>query len=543
MRKINISVKNFNLNTLRDIEVAQIFKAYKDAGIILTGSLDSNKWQLTDEYENCTFNFNISKDDFIEYETNLDLSLDDFVFRLKAYILTQLGDINLNTLRQFLCDLKKVIAFSYDDLSYELEDANIHSLQRIFDFFNLIKTSERCEDYRYILESIRNNIIIVNSDRKRLLASFNSYFLFEDLIQKFWKESQDEDERLFFFPIWYWWRLSTILPTRPREIVLTPRNCLRKQNKEWYLTVRKDNKKGNNKKKTYKIDTDYSLFSFVITEDFASDIKWYLDKTSQYERNELNTLFITETHYKRWERSKPYNSRYFTYINLNTCLRYFFEFIVQDYYGYELIDDISRKHLSPNQIHKFCLGDTRHLSLIGVIFSGAPASVAKVLAGHDSIDIGSHYYTNIASFVETQTYRNYKRLTTKERFSLSEYRQPIGKNFVKVSGGNCYSINYSNGIFSDCLNSIGSNGEIGNCPNCPYFRTSGRLFSNSKEEYENKINSSYKALKMTTQAIRKAKGYEEDISRQLYEINNLANEYSKYLMETEGEGTWQDQQV
>ena len=43
---------------------------------------------------------------------------------------------------------------------------------------------------------------------------------------------------------------------------------------------------------------------------------------------------------------------------------------------------------------------------------------------------------------------------------------------------------------------------------------------------------------MTTQAVRKAKGYEEDISRQLYEINNLANEYSKYLMETEGEGTW-----
>ena len=138
MRKINISVKNFNLNTLRDVEVAQIFNAYKDAGIILTGSLDSNKWDLTDEYANCTFNFNISKDDFIEYETNLGISLDDFIYKLKAYVLTQLGEVILNTLRQFIYDLKKVIRFSYDDLSYELEDANIHSLQRIYDFFNLI---------------------------------------------------------------------------------------------------------------------------------------------------------------------------------------------------------------------------------------------------------------------------------------------------------------------------------------------------------------------------------------------------------------------
>ena len=93
MRKINISVKNFNLNTLRDVEVAQIFNAYKDAGIILTGSLDSNKWDLTDEYSNYTFNFNISKDDFVEYETNLGISLNDFIYKLKAYVLTQRGEV------------------------------------------------------------------------------------------------------------------------------------------------------------------------------------------------------------------------------------------------------------------------------------------------------------------------------------------------------------------------------------------------------------------------------------------------------------------
>lgn len=540
MRKINISVKNFSLQSLREIEVIQIFKAYHDANIILTEKFDSKKWFLTDEYENCSFNFDISADDFVDYKDNLGIELNDFTFKLKAYILTQLGEINLNTLRQFIYDLKKVIRLSYDDLSYDLEDVNIPSLPRVLSFFEALKTNEREEEYRYICESIRNNIIISQNDSKRLLASFNSYFLFADLIKRFWSESTDEEEKLFFFPVWFWWRLSTVLPTRPREIVLTPRNCLSKNGDQWILTVRKDNKKGSNKKKTYKIDTDYSLFSFAITNDFADDINWYLEKTKQYDNNQLNTLFITDTHYKRWERCRPYTSRYFTYINLNTCLRYFFEFIIHEHYGYELVEDISRKNLNSNQIHKFCLGDTRHLSLIGVIFSGAPASVAKVLAGHDSVDIGSHYYTNISSFVETQTYRNYKKLTTKERFSLSEYREPVGKSFVKVSGGNCYSNKYMNENFEDCLNSIGSNGEIGNCADCPYFRTDGRLFTNSKEEYQTMLLASYKALKMTTQAVRKAKGYEEDITKKIYEINTLANEYSRYLMETEGEGKWQD---
>lgn len=542
MRKINISVKNYSLENLREVDVIQLFKAYKDAKVILTNDFDSKKWYLTDEYENCSFNFDIPTGDFFDYKENLGMELNDFIFKLKAYILTQLGNVNLSTLRQFIYDLKKIISFSYDDLSYELEDANISSLLRILDFFTALRTEEKSEEYRYICESIRNNIIISQNDSKRLLASFNSYFLFADLIKKFWNECTDIDEKLFFFPVWFWWRLSATLPTRPREIVLTPRTCLKKNGDSWTLTVRKDNKKGSNKKKTYKIETDYSLFSFTITDDFANDINWYIENTKDYDRNELNTLFVTDTHYKRWDRCKPYTSRYFTYINLNTCLRYFFEFIIRDEYGYELIDDISKKHLNSNQIHKFCLGDTRHLSLIGIIFSGAPASVAKILAGHDSDDISSHYYTNISSFVETQTYRNYKRLTTKERFSLSEYREPVGKNFIKVSGGNCYSNKYMNENFDDCLNSIGQNGEIGYCPDCPYFRTDGRLFSNSKKEYEDKLMNSYKALKMTTQAVRKAKGYEEDITKRIYEINTLANEYSRYLMETEGEGAWQDEQ-
>ena len=543
MRKINVSLSDYSIYKITDNEVNEVFNAYKEANIILSQSFESNKWKLTDEISNYTFDFNISADDFADYRVNLNISLEAFTHNLKVFILFKLGDVSMNLLRQFLYDLKKVLKLPYDDLNYELEDKNIVFLQYVQDFFDSIKIDGLEEEYRYLHESIENNIIDTRTNSKRLLVSFDSYFLFEDLLDRFWKESIDEDEKLFFFPIWFWWKLSSIIPMRPREVVITPRRCLRNADGLWNLTIRKDKNKGSNKKTTYKIDSDYKPFTFVITEEFAKEINWYLDKTKDYPRNELDTLFITDTHYKRWERCKPYTSRYFTYVNLNTCLRYFFEFIIHERFGYELIEDKERKHLEANQIHKFHLGDTRHLSLIGVIFSGAPASVAKVLAGHDSLDMGAHYYTNVSSFIETKTYRKYHQLVSKENFSLEQYKtnSSTGKS-VEVTGGKCYSSKYREGNFEDCNCVIGPDGEFGYCQNCSYFRTSGRMFINNKKEYQDKLNAALISLKRTTNAVRRAKGYEEEITERIHEVNTIANEYSRYLLETEGDGKWQDKE-
>lgn len=535
MRKINVSINNFKLNNIKETDIYQAFLTYKNEGIIRCGDYSDNKWYLTDEYENCNFSFHFSKLDYDDFEENLGIGLDDMVDYLKAYVICKFGEVELTSLRQFICDMKKFFRLSYADLFCELEDVTISSLPKILDFLESLPDKGREEEMSYLKESISKNITVDYTDKKRLLASFDSYFKFNDLIELFWKECTDEFEKLFFFPVWFWWRVSSVYPMRPREVVLTPRNCLKKVNGRYQITVRKDKKKGNGKRKTYKIDTDYKTFSFIITDEFAKDIEWYIDKTSSYPDNELNTLFISDVHYKKWERCKPYKSRYFTYVNLNTCLRYFFEFVIHEYYGYELVSDLSRKHLNSNEIHKFNLGDTRHLSLIGVIFSGAPASVAQALASHDNVDMGAHYYTNIASFIETSTYRKYKKITSKEQFSLSAYRKPIEESFTYVTGGKCFSKKYAAKNYEDCSMACGPHGEVGYCSKCQYFRTSGRMFSTSDAEYKNMIECSCKSLQMAVDSLRKSKGYKEDITKGIIEINTLASEYSRYLMETKGE--------
>lgn len=540
MRKINVSINNFKIENLKETDIYQAFLVYKENGVIRCGSYADKKWYLTDEYENCNFDFTFSEEDYEDYKENLGISLNDMITYLKAFIVCKLGEYNLNSIRQFVTDLRKMFKMSFSDLANELEDAAIPSLSKMIEFFESLQSEDKTEEFIYLRESLSKNLVTDYKDNKRLLASFDSYFKFNDIITNYWHECTDEEEKLFFFPVWFWWRLSSVYPMRPREVVLTPRNCVKKVNGVYRLTVRKDKKKGNGKKKLYKIDGDYKIFTFAITDDFANDIIWYQDKTRIYPDNELKTLFCTDTHYRKWERNRPYTSRYLTYINLNTCLRYFFEIIVRDYYGYELIDDIEEKHLNSNQIHRFNLGDTRHLSLIGIIFSGAPASVAQALAGHDNVDMAAHYYTNIASFIETDTYRKYKRLTAQEKLSLSTYRGPSENEYTLVEGGKCFSKHYPNNDLTDCTTAYGPCGEIGYCPNCRYFRTSGRRFSTSKKEYERMIEKLGKTLATAVDSVRKSKGYEEDITKGILEINTLASEYAQYLKETKGEETWQD---
>ena len=126
---------------------------------------------------------------------------------------------------------------------------------------------------------------------------------------------------------------------RPREFVLTPRDCLKKSGDVWKLTIMKDKLKGAHKTVAYKIEDDYQRVTYRIPDEMANLINWYIEETKEYPVNELNTLFIADTHYEHWGCCTPYTSRYFTYVNMCTCLRYFFEQIVNERYNYQIVYD------------------------------------------------------------------------------------------------------------------------------------------------------------------------------------------------------------
>lgn len=519
-------------------EARRLFFAYKDKHVIIGGLFDEKAWALTDEYANFSFNFDFSIDDFKEYGSFLNMSVEEFIKYLKVYVIYRMGELALVSLQVMIAQLRHVLQYPIKKLHEIADNYCIDRITSISEFFSVLPADGREDAVATIineLDAADERFRSTSSGVQRKLATFDSYFKFNDIIESFWSESNDESEKLFFFPVYLWWKLSAIIPMRPREFVLTPRNCLNKSNGSWHLTIQKNRIKGRDKTISYKIEDDYKRYIYQIPDDLAELIQWYIKATDGYAENDLKTLFIADTHYAKWDRCKPYVSRYFTYINLSTCLRYFFEQIVVERYGYRLVFERESSYLKTNEINFIYLGDTRHLSLINMIAEGATPMVAMMLAGQDDVEVSSHYYTNITNLIECKTYRQYSKLLKgKQLYSISKpiSTLKIGEFTTLDHNGRCYSAGVSEGDFSDCSKAAGPGGEIGFCQKCPYFRPEGRLFTDSKDLYANEIKAECENLSRIVKQVRSSNGNEEDILQALMKLQNAEYSYQQYLYET-----------
>lgn len=530
-----IAIANIDETTVQ--EAKRLFMSYRNTDVITSGSFDDDVWGVTDEYANYNLNFVIKPDAFDSSGCFLQMELEEFKTYLKTYIMCQMGSLSIRTLQAIILEIKRTIVQPVDSLENFSEGCNLEFMHRVSEFFSTLPPTgreDRLTQYLDKLDMISDNLYSQTSSGQRTLAAFESYFRFGEILERFWVESDDISEKLFYFPVWMWWHVSGVLPMRPRCLVLTPRNCLSTSNGVTFLTVRKNAIKGSNKTKAYKIEGDYKRYKYQIPESLAAEIRWYQENTKDLYATALQTLFIPDPHYAKWGRCRPYTSRYFTYVNLTTCLRYFFEQIVQDRYGYHIIHDRNTKFLNDNEIHYLHLGDTRHLALINLIAEGATPMVAMMLAGHDNPNMSSHYYSNIATLIECKTYRQYKKLINgKQVYSLSTPTTQLKvSNFTILDDNSrCYSPKVLSGDYSDCCKVSGPAGELGFCPNCTYHRDNGKPFSHSNDIYRNRIESECANLEKIVRMVRSGRGDNEDIVQALLRLKDTEYSYQQYMLE------------
>ena len=522
-------------------EARRLFFAYRDSGVIRESMFDDPQWRLTDEYANYTLNFSLKENEFKEFGELFSISANDFILYLKAYLVCQMGNYSLGALQSIVHIVKSIVRSPVAQIENAIDEHAGNYIGKAGEFFSMLPSENREEAIEWIANCFDEaEGAAYSRGGQRNLAPFESYFRFDDVLKRFWKESTDENEKLFYFPVWLWWNVSAILPLRPREFVLTPRNCISEVGSEYKLAVRRNQIKGSGKTKSYKISRDYKTFQYTVPEKLAGEIIRYQDATEKFMANDINTLLIADTHYTKWGRCRPYTSRYFTYINLKTCLRYFFEQIVQERYGYRIIFD--REVLSyddDKEINYLHLGDTRHLAMINLILEGATPMVAMMLAGHDNETMASHYFSNITKLVECRTYRQYKKMIKgQETYRISGATAPLTvKEFVLLDdGGQCYSQKVRAGDYSDCCNVSGPSGEIGYCKDCMYYREKGGSFGQSKDRYANRIESEWIMLCEIVSKVRSGRGEPEEIIQSLLRLKAEEYSYQQYLLETALEG-------
>lgn len=522
------------------------FSDYQSVGVIKENyAFDDNEWQTTDEYSNVGFHFRFNKFTYNNYKALFNIELDDFVLYLKAYLISLFGKNSLETIRNVLRDIIRILNVQPEDIYGVTEKINIYVPNLCSDFFASLPEASNISNIDELIDSIDSYSDVNlynknNNNAKRSLFDMDTYFKFDEIIRGYWKSDISEEERLFYYPLYLWWIVTAVIPLRPREFLLTERSCLKKNSKgEYLLTLRRNRLKGGSNIHEYKIVGDYSSDTYKIPNYLGEEINNYIKLTEKYEDTEINTLFIADTHYKKWGQKKHSDSRFLTYTNMNTILKYFYKEIIGEKYNYITVYENEATYLPDNQIGYIHLGDTRHIAMINLMQEGGTPMLAMFLAGHTNTEMASHYYTNVTRLIECKTYREYRRIASDNtKYEISNYSSlPQIGSFKKLSdGGRCYSSKYNNEEIDDCLKSMGDNGEIGYCPNCHYYRNNTISFFSSDDIYKKHIKDDCEALKEAINLIREEKGDVEDIGEALLKLKSSSKSYEAYLLEKQRRG-------
>lgn len=532
----------------------EIFEQYKEKHVIIDSSFSDIRWQFSDEYSNVGIQFNFNEVSYNRhYKAIFDMPFSIFIDYVKTYVMFTMGKIILNTLRDTVNDIKRMITTAPEGV--DVDTLFITNPNRLIEFLSMLPVSETDNNERECFMNKIEELATVqyssNPDNQRPLASFDSYFLFNDIINDYWNLDLDREIRLFYFPLYLWWQITAIIPLRPREFILTPRNCLEEKQDGAYITLRRNKLKGGNSTVSYQIDEDYVKVQYKISKDVALQIKEYIRLTSDFAPTELETLFVSDTHYTHWGHVKHKNSRYFTYINLHCVLRYFFHDVIEGHYHLKVIHDRSTTHLNEGEINYLYLGDTRHLALINIIAEGGTPVLAMMLAGHENVEMSAHYYSNITHLIECRTYKQYRKvLKGNVSYNISPkitLPDTVRSCQILEDGGKCYSTEYSNGSIVDCVKAVGKNGEIGYCPECGFYSKKDR-FSDDDGRYKRKIEDDCKFLKEMVRQVRLGITDKEDIIQALNRLQSSSVTYQKYFeqktkyLTEKGETLWEEKQ-
>lgn len=507
-----------------------IFSYYKKHRVIRAGVFSSDEWELCDERIKVHLCFGLSDELFYKNaESWTGCTSDCYRDAVKAYALFQMGKLSLRSLRSVTNTLRRLGEAGFNQ-AVALKNNAGHAAE----FLQLIPGYSTERDA--VIESLEENNAVScrKKGRSRELADFKSYFRFHDELDKFWA-SATESAKLFFFPVFLWWNLTAILPLRPTEFLMMPRDCLTCSGDEDFVTVRRTRMKGGNSRITYSIDGDFEKKSYPVSRKLAKEIKWYKKMTNDMEPSPIGALFSREasSRYEKWDKrasvALPYG-----YMNLSFALKVFYREVLAE-----------RKDISI--IH---LGDTRHIAMMNLIISGGSPTVCMELAGHEDIDVSSNYYANMANLVECATYEMYRKGKKGSQALLQgkkEYQFVQPDELTKVKGGWCRSSRRKELDVADCISAVNSLGEIGDCKCCRHFmadRQGVHLdFYDTVKGKENVDADSWFLMHMI-EAVRKGIGLQEDIKSAILRLQQSCRHYRDCLIRNYGknEETWQDQE-
>lgn len=245
-------------------------------------------------------------------------------------------------------------------------------IEQFFEFSNLAIKQELFDianQFRIVSRSVRN------------LPNFKDTLVFDSIVNEFQK-SWNTEEKLIFYPIILWWKITMIIPMRVIEFCSLESDCISiSHSGKILLKIPRKKLQARGTSKLEIVDTlevNQEIYDLIL--EYKETIKVYtptpylLSYDAYCESPRVKQSYSART-LKR-------NKETFTPGQLKALIVHFYDEIVEKKYGYSGLERVNPM-------------DTRHYAFCNMMLQGFNMLTIARVGGHRSLDAQIHYFSHL----------------------------------------------------------------------------------------------------------------------------------------------------
>lgn len=489
----------YNTTILKKCKI--IFDKLKSEGQV-KGEFSDSRWLFYSGIDWTGISFFINDDKYEKHAgKRLGIKKETMEKMLKCFAIFCRGSYIYTTIA--IKKIKVAVNFleKYGERGYMILENDAISIE---EFLSFISTPE--EDILKIMSSIRH--IKQKKAAQRNLSPIINYMAIQNEINYLYNSGLDDDTFKRWFPLFFWVNFTFIIPLRATEMLVTPYDCIERENDKVYLTVRRTLLKGGSAKVYYDVDKDYGLFRYQIPDNnVVKVIERYRYLTKSQERRFL------------FEYSEKMVNEMLSLPAFNKLLESFIKEHIIGNSNY----DYAKYATGIDEFEVVTAGDSRPIAMVNLYFSNVGADICRQLANHVNINTSAGYYSNIAEIIMASSIMQFqKKIDYRDR---NEKNKNV--NQISLIGGvgksTCSSAKRAADPrnLDDCI----AQQHLEDCMGCKFYCTSEEELERYLAENKNNVERSSKFAQELLNGILRIKDIDITAEELLLNVQKDAARY------------------
>lgn len=441
----------------------------------LTGSFGDMKWMGYSGVKRFGIEFTMDEKEYnSHFGRAFGISYKTMQNMLRCYALYILGSYIFSTINQKIAWARQfVTTFGNETVAFPGDAAEV-----LQEFLLYIGTPE--PDIDDIL--LRIHFAQRKAIRPRELSHLINYLAIANEINDLYHRNISDDEFKRWFPIFFWTNVTFIIPLRATEMLVTPLQCIsRQEDGRPLITLRRTMLKGKKQIVRYEVERDYREFTYEVPNT------WVVEMIERYQ--ELTA-----------GRERKYLFDHTKYMVNNMVSLQSFNMLLADFISSHLIGnpkyDYARFATGVTEFELVTAGDSRPIAMANLYFQDISADICRQLADHSQISTSFGYYTNVSNTIQCASIMQVQRRIHQQRNEVRMAEDAHAISRVSATKGasisRCTSPHqpFVTGDISDCI----KQNHLHECIGCEYYFPSEDELKNELEKRKKKLDDISKRL-------------------------------------------------